>query len=542
MEKTRKCPYCGEEIMAAAKKCRHCGEWLNDEAEPKQEPVQETALKESENQLKNEVLVATSHAEESLIDLVPNKLNESLFKSCFWEQITKHYCDFKGNVDRKTFWVCYLYYSLIMFVLAAISAVAPLFGTILMALVTLGFLLPYLGLMVRRLHDIGKKGGWILIFLVPIVGAIWLLVLLAKKGLTQNPNKWNLKDTIITISMVVVGCGLVFVPTSSFNSADDSEYETDSELSLLDEIDIKTEISQIQFGLNANQKSLSSFMDIELKSVYESVVEKEQEYGVECECLDLVRQMENGHVKIEPVEITGVYEGLAGALVNLVFSNAPNCEALLGLAYERESSFFSKHRINKLTINSVYYNEGQSLEQCMNDWLESQSFLRSNGRREGQIEFVDINGVSHSFVEGDYAGYREDGIGYYEDSDNNMYWINAGGVKFFHPYETECDYDEYGNFYCDEVDDDYDDIDVPQNADIGQPANVENRFVVIDGSELRLRLAPSTSSETFKWPDGSNRHPNVGDKYRYLGESGDFYMIDFNGNELWVSKQYTRVE
>jgi hypothetical protein len=69
-----------------------------------------------------------------------------------------------------------------------------------------------------------------------------------------------------------------------------------------------------------------------------------------------------------------------------------------------------------------------------------------------------------------------------------------------------------------------------------------NRFVVIDGSQLRLRLGPSTSSDTFKWPDGTNRHPNVGDKFRYLGEEGDFYKIDFNGNEVWVSKQYTHLE
>lgn len=29
-EATKKCPYCGEEILATARKCKHCGEWLEE--------------------------------------------------------------------------------------------------------------------------------------------------------------------------------------------------------------------------------------------------------------------------------------------------------------------------------------------------------------------------------------------------------------------------------------------------------------------------------------------------------------------------------
>lgn len=35
MEQTKRCPYCGEEILTVAKKCKHCGEWMKPKETPK---------------------------------------------------------------------------------------------------------------------------------------------------------------------------------------------------------------------------------------------------------------------------------------------------------------------------------------------------------------------------------------------------------------------------------------------------------------------------------------------------------------------------
>ncbi|HXQ47029.1 MAG TPA: DUF805 domain-containing protein, partial [Caulobacteraceae bacterium] len=45
------------------------------------------------------------------------------------------------------------------------------------SLYSLAVLLPSLGIAVRRLHDIGKSGWWLLVALVPLLGAIYLIYL-----------------------------------------------------------------------------------------------------------------------------------------------------------------------------------------------------------------------------------------------------------------------------------------------------------------------------------------------------------------------------
>ncbi len=98
--------------------------------------------------------------------------------------LKQHYSDFSGRARRKEYWMYVLFniiFALIAIFLDNILGFAfrgigygPLYLIYIIAV-----FIPGLAVTVRRLHDIGKSGWWILISLIPIIGPIWLLVLLA---------------------------------------------------------------------------------------------------------------------------------------------------------------------------------------------------------------------------------------------------------------------------------------------------------------------------------------------------------------------------
>ncbi len=109
----------------------------------------------------------------------------------FIDVLKNKYASFEGRAKRSEFWLFWLVIiivEVIFFALLTMVSNATGFGVVYwifsacLWLFLLGMLLPMLGLVVRRLHDVGKKGSWIFIGLVPIVGGIWLLVLLVTKS------------------------------------------------------------------------------------------------------------------------------------------------------------------------------------------------------------------------------------------------------------------------------------------------------------------------------------------------------------------------
>ena len=107
-------------------------------------------------------------------------------RTCF-----SKYATFSGRARRAEFWWFTLFNFIAQAVLNVIDGIFFGFGPgffdvppahPLSALYSLAVLLPSIAVAVRRLHDTGKSGWWVLIWLIPLIGWILLIWWLATPG------------------------------------------------------------------------------------------------------------------------------------------------------------------------------------------------------------------------------------------------------------------------------------------------------------------------------------------------------------------------
>ncbi len=115
-------------------------------------------------------------------------------------EVLKKYAVFSGRARRKEYWYFSLFNLLITIVLAVIDGMT---GTLIAeanigllgGIYALAVLIPALAVSVRRLHDTDRSGWWLLIMLIPLIGAIVILVFMVQDS-KPNENQYgsNPKD------------------------------------------------------------------------------------------------------------------------------------------------------------------------------------------------------------------------------------------------------------------------------------------------------------------------------------------------------------
>ncbi len=100
-------------------------------------------------------------------------------KTCFAK-----YVGFAGRAPRSEYWYFTLFLVVVSIALASagLDQVGNFFSV--------ATLLPSLAVGVRRLHDTGRSGWWLLLLLVPLVGMIVLIVWFVRSG-TQGANRFG---------------------------------------------------------------------------------------------------------------------------------------------------------------------------------------------------------------------------------------------------------------------------------------------------------------------------------------------------------------
>lgn len=115
---------------------------------------------------------------------------QATFQEAVVSALQLNYCNFNGRASRSQYWYFVLFNVIIGILCTILTAIIGNAGTIITYIIDLALLLPGLGLAVRRLHDINKSGWFLLLSLIPLVGAIILIIWFCKDSEMQ-PNQYG---------------------------------------------------------------------------------------------------------------------------------------------------------------------------------------------------------------------------------------------------------------------------------------------------------------------------------------------------------------
>ena len=92
------------------------------------------------------------------------------------------YATFQGRASRSEFWWFYLFTIMVYAILYPLGIFVSSLFFILYFLFFIATFIPSISVTIRRLHDTNHSGWWYWISLIPLIGIIWLIVLLIFEG------------------------------------------------------------------------------------------------------------------------------------------------------------------------------------------------------------------------------------------------------------------------------------------------------------------------------------------------------------------------
>ena len=115
------------------------------------------------------------------------------FRQFFIGNLKNHYLDFNGKANRSQFW----YFVLFVFIFSVTATIIDVYlinpalgmdmaeatkGGFLQWIFGIAMFIPLFAIKIRRLHDIGKSGWYILLNFIPVIGTLILIYFYIQKS------------------------------------------------------------------------------------------------------------------------------------------------------------------------------------------------------------------------------------------------------------------------------------------------------------------------------------------------------------------------